>query len=44
MKKLCIRQREFTDCGAACLASVSAFYGQILPVSKFRQIASMERV
>lgn len=40
MKKHCrIRQRDVTDCGAACLASVFAFYGLHIPVSRIRQTA-----
>lgn len=32
-----------TDCGAACLASVAAFYGLEMPISKIRQMASTDR-
>lgn len=40
MNKHCrVRQRDITDCGAACLASVFAFYGLHLPVSRIRQWA-----
>ena len=40
MKKFIrIRQRDITDCGAACLASVSSYYGLQLPVSRIRQYA-----
>jgi ATP-binding cassette subfamily B protein len=40
MKKHCrVRQRDVTDCGAACLTSVFAFYGLHLPVSRIRQWA-----
>jgi len=34
-----IKQRDATDCGAACLASVSSYYGLHLPVSRIRQYA-----
>jgi ABC-type bacteriocin transporter len=37
--KIRVKQRDITDCGAACLASVAAFYGVSLPVSKIRQFA-----
>lgn len=35
-----IRQHDITDCGAACLASVSAHYNLKLPISRIRQYAS----
>jgi ABC-type bacteriocin transporter len=38
-----IQQRDITDCGAACLASVAAFYKLELPVSKIRQMASTDQ-
>jgi ATP-binding cassette subfamily B protein len=40
MKKfILIKQRDVSDCGAACLASVSSYYGLHLPVSRIRQFA-----
>jgi ATP-binding cassette subfamily B protein len=41
MSKL-IKQRDITDCGAACLASVAAHYKLKLPVAKVRQYASTD--
>ncbi|MFN4000008.1 peptidase domain-containing ABC transporter [Algoriphagus sp.] len=38
-----IKQRDITDCGAACLASVAAFYRLELPVAKIRQMASTDQ-
>ncbi len=38
-----IKQRDITDCGAACLASVAAFHNLKLPVSKIRQLASTDK-
>lgn len=38
-----IKQHDITDCGAACLASVSAYHGLRLPISKIRQMASTDR-
>ena len=38
-----VKQRDITDCGAACLASVAAFYKVILPVSLIRQYAGTDR-
>jgi ATP-binding cassette, subfamily C, bacteriocin exporter len=34
-----IRQRDATDCGAACLASIAAWHGMRLPVARVRQFA-----
>ncbi len=38
-----IKQHDITDCGAACLASISAHYGLRLPISKIRQMASTDQ-
>jgi len=38
-----IKQHDITDCGAACLASISAHYGLRLPISKIRQMACTDR-
>lgn len=38
-----IKQHDITDCGAACLASVSAFYRLHLPLSRIRQFAHTDR-
>ena len=37
-----IRQRDGSDCGAACLASVAAWYRLRLPVARVRQFASTD--
>lgn len=37
-----IRQRDISDCGAACLASVAAFYNLQLPVAQIRQLAATD--
>lgn len=37
-----VRQRDVTDCGAACLVSVAAFYRLSLPVARVRQYASTD--
>ena len=45
MKKFIrIKQRDISDCGAACLASVSSYYGLHLPVSRIREYAGTGRV
>jgi ABC-type bacteriocin transporter len=38
-----IKQRDITDCGAACLASISAFYKLKMPVARIRQLASTDQ-
>jgi len=38
-----VKQRDITDCGAACLASVAAWYNVRLPVSRIRQFAGTDR-
>jgi ATP-binding cassette subfamily B protein len=38
-----IKQRDITDCGAACLASVGEHYKLKLPVSRIRQIAGTDK-
>lgn len=37
-----VKQRDITDCGAACLASVSAFYKLKIPVARIRQFAGTD--
>jgi len=38
-----IKQRDITDCGAACLASVAAYYKMTLPVARIRQLAGTDK-
>ena len=38
-----IRQRDITDCGAACLASVAAHHKLLLPVARIRQYATTDQ-
>jgi len=38
-----IQQRDITDCGAACIASVSSHYNLQLPVSRIRQFAGTDK-
>jgi ATP-binding cassette, subfamily C, bacteriocin exporter len=42
-KAVKVKQRDITDCGAACLASVAAFHQLRLPVSRIRQLASTDK-
>lgn len=41
-KKTLIKQHDITDCGAACLASISAFYKLQLPIARIRQYANTD--
>jgi len=38
-----VKQRDITDCGAACLASIAAHYKLGIPVSRIRQIAGTDQ-
>jgi ATP-binding cassette, subfamily C, bacteriocin exporter len=38
-----VKQRDLTDCGAACLASIAGFYKLNLPVARIRQLASTDK-
>ena len=41
-KRTNIKQHDVTDCGAACIASVAAFYDLDLPIARIRQMASTD--
>ena len=43
MKYCCIKQHDITDCGAACLATISKQYGLNLSISKIREVASTDK-
>ena len=43
MAKKTIKQHDITDCGAACLASISAHYNLQLPISRIRQYAGTDK-
>jgi ABC-type bacteriocin transporter len=38
-----VKQRDITDCGAACLASVATHYKLDLPVARIRQLAGTDK-
>lgn len=38
-----VKQRDITDCGAACLASVAAFYNLKMAVARIRQFAGTDK-
>lgn len=41
--KIGIRQHDISDCGAACIASIAAFYNLKLPISQIRQYSSTDK-
>ena len=38
-KYQCIKQHDITDCGAACLATISKQYGLKIPITQIREVA-----
>ena len=38
-----VKQHDITDCGAACLASISAYFGMRFPIARIRQFASTDQ-
>ena len=42
-KNIHVRQQDITDCGAACLASVAAWFRLNLPVARIRQMANTDK-
>lgn len=43
MKYYCIKQHDITDCGAACLATISKQYGFITSITKIREVAGTDK-
>lgn len=39
----CIRQFDFSDCGAACIATISQFYGLKISIAKIRDLAGVDK-
>jgi len=42
-KQINVKQHDITDCGAACLSSISSYYDKLIPISKIRQYASTDK-
>ena len=42
MKNIRIKQHDLSDCGVACLASVSAYYGLEIPIARIRQYSGTD--
>ena len=38
-----VKQRDTTDCGAACLTSIASYYKVDLPLARIRQYACTDR-
>jgi len=43
MAKKTIKQHDITDCGAACLASISSYYNLQIPIARIRQYAGTDK-
>jgi ATP-binding cassette subfamily B protein len=43
MVKITIKQHDITDCGAACLASISSHFNLQIPIARIRQYASTDK-
>jgi len=43
MSNIKIKQHDITDCGAACLASISAHYKLEIPIARIRQYAGTDK-
>ncbi|MBQ7925829.1 MAG: peptidase domain-containing ABC transporter [Lachnospiraceae bacterium] len=43
MKYYCVKQHDITDCGAACLATISKQNGYKISISKIREIAGTDK-
>jgi ATP-binding cassette subfamily B protein len=44
MKYACIRQHDITDCGAACLATISKQHGLKTSISRIREVAGTDKM
>ena len=43
MARITVKQHDITDCGAACIASISAHYKLQIPIARIRQYASTDK-
>jgi ATP-binding cassette subfamily B protein len=39
----CVKQYDITDCGAACLATISKQYGLKILITKIREVAGTDK-
>jgi len=42
LKYYCVKQHDITDCGAACIATISKQHGLKLPIAQIREIAGTD--
>ena len=42
MRYYCIKQHDITDCGAACIATISKQHGLAMPITQIREIAGTD--
>ena len=42
-RNYCVKQHDITDCGAACLATISKQCGLNIPISKIREVAVTDK-
>lgn len=42
-KYYCIKQHDITDCGAACLATISKQYGFRTTITRIREVAGTDK-
>nr|WP_082855840.1 peptidase domain-containing ABC transporter [Mucilaginibacter sp. L294] len=42
-RRIQIQQHDIMDCGAACLASIAAYYNLKMPIARIRQMASTDK-
>ena len=43
LKYHCVKQHDITDCGAACIATISRQYGLKIPIMQIREIAGTDK-
>ena len=43
MAKITIKQHDITDCGVACLASISSHFNLQIPIARIRQYAGTDK-
>jgi subfamily B ATP-binding cassette protein HlyB/CyaB len=42
-KRICVRQRDYMDCGAACLSSISKYWGRNIDIAQFRGLINVTK-
>ena len=43
MRYYCVKQHDISDCGAACLATISKQYGLSTSITKIREVAGTDK-